>query len=90
MHFLTSHLGGFFVAQKEVKIMERRIPLITDYQGIVDPEERRQAISHSKQEKSTGENAVYSEKYHNYSGDSVFVQLDEQGNWQSDFFELSR
>lgn len=71
-------------------MMERRVSLITDYVGIIDPEERRLAISLSKQEQIAQGGLQKPETQHNYSGDSVLVQLDENGNWQSDYFEICK
>ncbi|HRN95937.1 MAG TPA: hypothetical protein PLD54_00655 [Candidatus Levybacteria bacterium] len=70
--------------------MERNIPLITDYTGILDSEKRRQAIADSKKEQIASGRIQRPETQHNYSGDPIFVQLDEDGNWESDYFEITK
>ena len=70
--------------------MERRIPLITDYRDILDSEKRRQAIAHSKKEQIASGRIQRSETQHNYSGDPIYVQLDKEGNWESDYFEIAK
>ncbi len=68
--------------------MENNIQRITEYTGIQNLEDRRQSIVNSKKESIS--NTLSFPEQHNYSGDSILIQVDSEGNWESDYFPIGK
>ena len=62
---------------------EKTSRLVTDYHFDGTEEQRR-----NEKIKFRSANLSTPDIQHSYSGDPVWVRLDEDGNWESDFFTL--